>query len=135
MVVAHIGAIVEILPLDRLLSLAGPRSNRPLGVHHHILLILLDELQCKIGLVPLLLLQDVLFGKLGAVEGLIEVVVLLYVLLLDLQHVLQHLVVVVLHLLEHLDALGCAVLVALRLSHLVAVEDGAGLADGLCVDC
>lgn len=134
MVVAHISAIVEILPFGEFLALAGPRPYRPLRVHNHILLALLDKLQGKIGLVPLLLLQDVLLCEFGAVEGLVEVVILLYVLLLDLQHVFEHFVVVVIHPFQHFYPLGRAVFVALGLARLVAGDEGAGFVVALSVN-
>lgn len=98
MVVAHIRAIMEILPFWKFVPLANPRSDRPLRVHNHILFILLDKLQRKVGLIPLFFLQDVLLCKLGAIESLIEVVILLDILLLDLEHVFEHFVVVIIYL-------------------------------------
>lgn len=128
MVVAHISPIMEILPFWKFLPLTGLRPDRPLRVHNHILFILLDELQRKVGLIPLFFLQDVLLRKLGAVEGLIEVVILLYVLFLDLKHVFEHFVVVIIYLFEHFYAFGRAVIViALGLAHLVAGELRTGL--------
>lgn len=124
MVVAHIRPIMKILPFWKFVPLANPRSDRPLRVHNHILFILLDKLQRKVGLIPLFFLQDVLLCKFGAVESLIEVVILLDILLLDLEYVFEHFVVVIIYLFEHFYAFGRAVIiVTLGLAHLVTGEE------------